>query len=77
MANTRFEKAKAFLRAEGKTVDLREAEVELLVNEIRKEAKLAAGLENSALERIRSLRAELQALTSVAWVHRSELELAR
>ena len=73
----RLNKAKAFLKAEGKTVDLREAEVELLVNEDRKRAKLAAGLENSATERLRNLRSELQAVTSLAWVHRSEMELAR
>ena len=47
------------------------------MNEDRKRAKLAAGLENSAQERLRNLRAELQAVTSLAWVHRSEMELAR
>lgn len=73
----RLEKAKAFLKASGKTMDLRESEVEILVNDLRREAKLALGLENSALERLRNLRAELQAVTSLAWVHRSELELAR
>lgn len=73
----RLEKAKAFLRAEGKTVDLREAEVELLVNHLRRDAKLAAGLENSALERLRSLRQEVSAVVSLAYVHRTEMDLAR
>lgn len=73
----RLEKAKATLKSDEKTVDKREAAVEILTNELRKEAKFAAGLEASAQERLRNLREELHALTSLAWVHRSEMELAR
>lgn len=73
----RLEKAKALLKSEGSSADKREAEVELIVNELRKEAKLAAGLERSALERLENLRTELRAVTSKAWVSRSEMELAR
>lgn len=73
----RLEKAKAMVRSEGSSADKRDAEVELLVNHLRREAKLAAGLERSALERLQNLRDELKAVTSMAWVHRSEMELAR
>lgn len=73
----RLEKALAFLKAEGKTVDAKNAEVELLVDDVRFQAKLAAGLQEATVERLRNLRTEMQALTSLAYMVRSEMELAR
>jgi hypothetical protein len=69
-------KAVAQLSADGKTVDLRNAQVDLKCSEERLAAYFARAAKEAALENVRSIRAQLSALQSIAASVRSEMELA-
>lgn len=69
-------KAIAQLSADGKTVDLRNAQVDIKCKEERQAAYYARAAKEAALENVRSIRAQLSALQSIAASVRSEIELA-
>jgi DNA-binding protein YbaB len=69
-------KALAYLSADG-TVEKRKAEVDKICDDERKEAFLARAAKEASLENIRSIRAQLSALQSVAASLRSEMEMSR
>ena len=69
-------KAVAQLKADGKTVDDRKAQVDRDCGEERLTAYLARAAKEAALENVRSIRAQLSALQSIAASVRSEMELA-
>jgi len=69
-------KAMAQVKAEGKTVDDRKAQVDIACNEERLTAYLARAAKEASLENVRSIRAQLSALQSIAASVRSEMELA-
>lgn len=72
----RIAKATSILSVDG-TVQEREAHMDQATAEVRYAAKLAEGLETSALEAIRSRRQILSALQSLAAAQREEAALAR
>lgn len=69
-------RATAYVRIQAKTVGEREAQVDLMCNQERHEAHLAEALKVAALEKVRSLRAQLSAAQSIASSVRVEAELA-
>lgn len=69
-------RATAYVRCVAKTVGEREAQVDLMCNEERYEAHLAESLRAAALERVRSVRASLSAMQSIASAVKSESEMA-
>lgn len=71
----RLAKASAYLAASG-TVDERKSHVDKATDLERFECHLAEGQKVAALERVRSTRAQLSALQSVASAVRSEQEMA-
>ena len=71
----RLEKAAAYLASSG-TVDARKAHVDQATSQSRRESHEAEGLKVAALERVRSTRAQLSALQSVANAVKVEAELA-
>lgn len=75
-AEYRLLRAKAFTRASGKTVGDREAQALLQCGPEMQAAHLAESLKVAALERVRSIRAQLSACQSVATAVRSEVEMA-
>lgn len=70
----RFAKATAMLKAEGKTVDLKKAEVDLITERERLAAHISEGILDSTRERVRSLRAVLSALQTIAGSYKAEAE---
>ena len=73
----RLAKAKAMLRAEGKTVDLKKAEVDLICEKERLASHIAEGVLDATRERVRSLRAVLSALQTISGSHKAEAEFTR
>lgn len=71
----RMARAQAYLRSKG-TVDERRSFVDLETENQRIAAHTTEGLKVAALERVRSTRAQLSALQSVANAVRSEVEMA-
>lgn len=72
----RLTRAKAFLRAAGKTVADREAQTDLQCGEEMLARNLARARENAAMERKRDIRQSMSCLQSVASSVRSEVEMA-
>lgn len=74
----RVAKAKAFLTAppEAKTEQAKKAHVDLVCENERLAAHTAEALRDSALEAVRTLRAQLNAFQTVAGLLRSEMDLA-
>jgi len=73
----RLAKATAMLNAEGKTVDLKKAEVDLICEKERLTSHIAEGVLDSTRERVRSLRAVLSALQTIANSYKAEAEFDR
>lgn len=73
----RLAKATAMLKAEGKTVDMKKAEVDLIAQHERLASHIAEGILDSTRERVRSLRAVLSALQTVANSHKAEADFDR
>lgn len=73
----RLAKAKAMLKAEGKTVDMKKAEVDIICEKERLTAHLAEGILDATRERVRSLRAVLSALQTIAGSYKAEAEFSR
>lgn len=73
----RLAKATAMLKAEGKTVDLKKAEVDLICEKERLTSHIAEGILDSTRERVRSLRAVLSALQTIAGSHKAEADFSR
>ncbi len=72
----RMAKATAYLATSG-TVNEREAHAEQAVNEVRYRRDLAEGLKVSGLEAVRSNRAVVSAVQTLAALYRSEAEFDR
>lgn len=72
----RLAKATAFLAATGRTVEEKKAHADQATSQQRVKAHAAEGLKVAALEKVRSLRAQLSALQSVSSSVRSEIEMA-
>lgn len=72
----RMAHARAFLEADG-TGPARKAEADLATSEQRQRAHLSDGMRQAALEAVRSRRAQLSALQTVANSHRAEAEFVR
>jgi hypothetical protein len=77
-------KAIAYLQANGKTVSEREANAELLevrgsetLSDVRHTRDLTEGLKVAALEAVRSRRAQLSAIQTMANLTKAEAEFAR
>lgn len=73
----RLAKANAMLKAEGKTVDLKKAETDLITEKERLASHIAEGILDATRERVRSLRAVLSALQTIAGSHKAEAEFSR
>lgn len=73
----RLAKARAYLRAEGPNQAVRDSEVEISTEEERMTAKLDEGQVEAAKSRLQNLRAELSAVTSLVYLSRTEMDLAR
>jgi hypothetical protein len=69
-------KAQGWLAAKG-TVNERESMVEMRAGDLRRRRDLAEGMRMSALEAVRSRRAQLSALQSILAAHRAEAEYDR
>lgn len=72
----RKEKAIRFLAADG-AVAQREAAADLATVHLRKERDIASGMKDAAMEAVRSRRAQLSAVQSVANAFKAEIEFAR
>lgn len=72
----RMARAEALLRADG-TVAEKEAHADLATSKQRQAARLSDGMRVAALEAIRSRRAQLSALQTVANSAKAEMDLAR
>lgn len=72
----RMLKAEAFLKASGTVAD-RNASADLLTSQQRQAAHLTDGMRQAALEAVRSRRAQLSALQTIANGARAEAEFAR
>lgn len=70
-------KATAYVRTVAKTVGEREAHVDLLCGDERHAAHLADSLKTAALERVRSIRQQMNCLQSVSNAVRSEYEVGQ
>lgn len=68
----RMVKAHAMLKAEGKTVDLKKAEVDIIAEKERLASHIAEGMLDATRERVRSLRATLSALQTIAGTYKAE-----
>ena len=73
----RLEKAKAWLTVEAGTVPERQAQVDAAVADERHARDIAEGNRLAALEALRSRRAQLSALQSIAAAYRAEAEHAK
>lgn len=73
----RHAKARAWVTVEGDLAREREAHVDAATADMRMLRDLAEAKRASALEALRSRRAQLSALQSILNVQRSEIELAR
>jgi hypothetical protein len=73
----RLAKAMAMLKAEGKTVDMKKAEVDLICEKERLASHISEGVLDSTRERVRSLRAVLSALQTIAGSHKAEAQFDR
>jgi hypothetical protein len=72
----RVAKASAYLAASGAVAE-RQAHVDQTTADVQYRAKLADGLEKSALEAVRSRRQVLSSLQSLAALARAEVDLAK
>lgn len=72
----RLAKANAFLKSEG-TVDARKARVDKICERERLESHIAEGILDATRERVRSLRAVLSALQTIANSHKAEADFDR
>lgn len=72
----RLARAIAFLNSEG-TVDARKSETDLATSEERLRVHIADGIRVASLEAVRSRRAQLSALQTVANAWKEELAMAR
>jgi len=72
----RIAKATAFLSSEEKTVDAKKARVDIECETERLAAHNAEVLRDSALEALRTLRAQLNAFQTVAGLMKTEMEMA-
>ena len=72
----RLAKAKAMLKAEG-TVDMKKAQVDEICQRERLDSHIAEGLLDATRERVRSLRAVLSALQTIANSHKAEADFDR
>lgn len=74
----RMAKAKAFLYApeEFKTVDAKKMHVDIVCEQDRIRAHTAEAVRDSALEALRTLRAQLNAFQTVASLMKTEMEMA-
>ena len=70
-------KAKAFLKAEGKNKEEREAKADAGWATQRLAANIAEGIHNADLETVRSLRAQLSAKQSQMYANRAENDSIR
>lgn len=70
-------KAKAFLQANGKNKEEREAKADAFYEKERLAANIAEGEKNACLEHVRSLRAQISALQSLIYASRAENESIR
>lgn len=73
----RLAKATAMLKAEGKTVDLKKAETDIICQKERLDSHIAEGLLDASRERVRSLRAVLSALQTIAGSFKAEANFER
>lgn len=73
----RMARAKAMLKAEPGTVDAKKAQVDIVTETDRLDAHIAEGILDSSRERVRSLRAVLSALQTIAGSHKAEAEFYR
>lgn len=73
----RIAKAKAFLLAQGKNKEEREARADSSWQAERLAAKLAEAEKESCLEKVRSLRAQMSALQALVYANRAEGEAVR
>jgi len=69
--------ATAYLSADGSTVREREAQATLAVGHLALRAKVAAALEKSATEALRSRRQQISAIQSMLAAQRAEAEFSR
>jgi hypothetical protein len=70
-------RAVALLKAEGKTVGAREAHVDITCSDQMLRVRLAEGMRLAAVESVRSRRAQISALQSIARAVRAEMDLAK
>ena len=70
-------KARAWIEVPTGTVPEREAHVNGATAQLRKRRDLAEGMKQAALEAVRSRRAQLSAIQTLANAHREEAALAR
>lgn len=73
----RMAKAKAFLKADSGTVDAKKALVEQITERERLEAHISEGILDATRERVRSLRAVLSALQTIAGAYKAEGDFYR
>lgn len=72
----RLAKATAFLKSEG-TVDARKSQVDKICEQERLESHIAEGVLDATRERVRSLRAVLSALQTIANGYKAEADFDR
>ncbi len=72
----RMSRARAVLEAVG-TVDERRAQADMATSQQRRRAHLDDAMKQAALEAVRSRRAQISALQSIAAAHRAEAEFVR
>lgn len=73
----RLEKARAWIETPAGTVAEREAAVNGATAKLRRDRDLAEGMKQAGLEAVRSRRAQLSALQTLAGAYREEAMLAR
>lgn len=73
----RMARAKAMLKAETGTVDVKKAAVDIITETERLDAHIAEGILDSVRERVRSLRSVLSALQTIAGSHKAEADFYR
>jgi hypothetical protein len=69
--------AECYLLAAGDTVKEREAHATIETAKLALDARIAAALERSAIEAVRSKRQQLSALQTIASAHKAEAEFTR
>ncbi len=72
----RMARGRAVLEAVG-TVDQRRAQADMATSQQRRKAHLDDAMKQAALEAVRSRRAQISALQSIAAAHRAEAEFVR